>query len=471
MQTQMICRVALLLTAQLTLAAALGGVRGARNLPPSVLLIPAPPSPAGPEFSVGSEAGSAPAPALPSLDVLKIGMEIKNLNYFDLTDDAGDLKEEVKEQKEEANEEAIEEAAGPIEDVEEDAQDAADVVEDTADNAADAIDEGAEDLVEDVADAVLPGGKSLLQKHVLARRSVQLLMGDATVQKKLRRAVEGAVKKTVCPPGLPATVSMGPAPAPAALPLPVGVSSIPPPVNVPPPAGIGGAPAAVLAQLPSPAPAPGPASMCAQPKVHVGFAPADCMKKKHKDHMINQPANGCPVSTKMTISVMDAPLNGANDMLMAEGTLKQAMASGVLQKALKHAMKKVLGFTPKIGNIEIKTTSVKAWDIPKCGSHMSEIVKSFTVHYTRRQVPMALENECTNFVTKIAFSNDHVLDPRDTAHCKKATENFARRWKLGKKDGAKDFEKMCVTFCEAKYGNDAPLCNVNTGDALLGQPL
>jgi len=189
------------------------------------------------------------------------------------------------------------------------------------------------------------------------------------------------------------------------------------------------------------------------PKVHVGFFPGKKMKKKH---LLNSPPIHATVLVK--VSLFERPGNGFSDLAGVEDQLKQAVATGDLLKKLAVAIHAVTGVMPELSAIKVQTTLIKLWDVQKCGGHMNLLVKSFALHYTRRQVPMALYNECTNFATKMSFSHDYILDPRDAARCRKATAKFAKRWKLGEIKNPTYFEPMCQRFCEAKFGEDAPQC-------------
>jgi len=343
----------------------------------------------------------------------------------------------------------------------------------------------------DIGELPWPSKTALLAVH--SKQVPSQLAGTITVQKALRTSIEAAVKNTLCAP----LAGPGPGPAPAQAPapaLPRGPPSgmLPPPVNVALASIRGHAaklPAAVFvpapplpaakptqggvpAPVPAPAPTPGPMG-CVVPKVHVALLPGGKMRKKHVNHMINKPPPNAPMprGVMVRVTLFDRPNNGVNDMQLAKGKLKQALATGQLKTNIKAAVQAVTGVKPKIAGLKVKSSVVKGWDIPKCEGHMSKLVKQLTVTYTRRQVPFALYNECTNFMTKISFSHDYVLDRRDAASCRAATRSFALRWKLGKKDDPKDFGKMCVKFCEAKYGQDAPLCHIAGGDMLTTQPM
>jgi len=153
-----------------------------------------------------------------------------------------------------------------------------------------------------------------------------------------------------------------------------------------------------------------------------------------------------------------------NDMQGVQNCLTQALASGQLKSKLVAAIHGVTGLKPELADIKVKAEAIRLFDFQQCGSHMSKIMKSFTVGYTRRQAPIALYNECTNFMTKMSFSHDYVLDARDATKCRKATRKFALRWKLGESLGPKDFEPMCHNFCEAKFGDDAPQCSFDVDE-------
>lgn len=196
------------------------------------------------------------------------------------------------------------------------------------------------------------------------------------------------------------------------------------------------------------------------------------MKRSHTP-LLNAPKHALPQRRTVIVKVtlVDRPKNGVDDLHASKAILKAMLASGELKTQIKAAIFAVTGVAPKISGLKVKSATVEGWDVKKCSSHMSTIVKSFTIHYSRAQVPLALYNECTNFMTKISFSHDYVLDHRDAARCRIATRKFERKWKYGKKADPKDFGNMCVRFCEAKYGNDAPSCHVSHGDKLAGQPL
>jgi len=181
------------------------------------------------------------------------------------------------------------------------------------------------------------------------------------------------------------------------------------------------------------------------------------VEKRSGGRLLNAPV---PQAISVAVTVYDRPGNGMNDLHFAATELKKALLSGELMERIRSAIYAVTGVVPKVSGLRVKAKVIKQWDIVKCENHMTQLVKSFTVHYTRDQVPMALYNECTNFMTKISFSHDYVLDKRDAARCRAATRKFSMKWKGGKNNNPEDFAGMCGNFCEAKYGNDAPQCRM-----------
>jgi len=220
--------------------------------------------------------------------------------------------------------------------------------------------------------------------------------------------------------------------------------------------------------------------------LHITFRPGQeepnlsLLAVSHQTPMLNKPRPSL-ISTKATVSkkhwsvivdvtITDRPKNGASDLKKAMKQLKKALSSGQLKDSLRGAIYEVTGNAPDIRRIESHANPIKQWDVDKCENHLTNMVNTFTMHYTRAQVPMALYNECTNFMPKMSFSRDHILDSVDTVRCRKATRAFQKRWKFGKNADSKDFQSMCVEACEAKFGIDAPRCHVTEGKKLKKAP-
>lgn len=419
------------------------------------------------------------------MPVTHVETEIENLNYYDLTKEWRDPWD-------------VDETGHDVDASGHRIHDSVDATQSTSTTNDDSPTSttgspGPDPLGEMLGDATGDGPETdsspaLLQESKRSLLQVDALSAGSTVQKKLRDAVEHAVEAIVA-----AAYGAGPAPAPAVAPAPSAGNPTPVPTGPPmgllpkqvslvsrlstPPWGRGApptahmtmtsqapasarslraAPAPGFAASPFPAPAPGPAvDTFPRPKVHVALFPGKKMKKRH---LLNSPP--IHATTIIKVTLFERPGNGINDMPGIKQKLKLAVASGELHKSLAAAIHAVTGVEPILAPIKVTTKMIQQWDIQKCGAHMSMLVKSFTVHYTKRQVPMALYNECTNFMTKFSFSHDYVLDSRDAVRCRKATAKFAKRWKLGDNKDPTEFEPMCQNFCEAKFGDDAPQCQL-----------
>jgi len=267
------------------------------------------------------------------------------------------------------------------------------------------------------------------------------------------------------------SLTAGPAPGPAPMPsLPEGLS---------PGAFLEAKPSkAKKSKGPAPAPAlaPAPADFGPPiPQIFVTFSPGPERKAPHKKvSLLSLPPHTpapTPRSTIVEITFLDTPENAVDDVAAAKPFLEWALSSGMFDQKLEEALQKLTRIPPKIKKVKIDHKhKIEQWDINKCETHIKDIVNEFSHHYTRRQVPVALYNECTNFMTKMSFSHDYVLDPMDTVRCRRATRKFAEKWNHGSNAKEKDFEKMCFHACEAKYGRNAPTCNLHAGDKLLKQP-
>lgn len=408
-------------------AARQAGVRGAVQQPHHHSEV-APPAPAA-------------APEGPAIETTQVQWEMENLNYLDMTEELGDFQEEMMGEGLNA-EQKLKKVHAKEKHIKKDHEE-----QSAVDDFADSIDEGVGDMF----------GTQLMQVN----------SKTDTVQKAMRQAVEASVKALLSD-GCGASPSASPAASPAVASAPAAPPAMaaPPPGMLPPPVAlVSGAKSSLRTKLPpatflpyvaaptpagaAPGPAPGPVMPCPQPQVHVSFAPG-------KKRVLNGPAEH-PVIVKVTI--FDRAGNKLDDMAGVKTELEQAVSSGELKEKIVKAIHEATGVKPQLASLKVKTKIVKQWDFKKCGVHITKLVKKLSVAYSRRQVPLALYNECTVFRTKMSFSHDYILDPRDRSRCRKATRKFAQSWKLDKaKEDPKEFEPLCQRFCEAKFGDDAPQC-------------
>eukprot|EP00747_Dinoflagellata_sp_TGD_P182809 gnl/TRDRNA2_/TRDRNA2_37229_c1_seq1.p1 gnl/TRDRNA2_/TRDRNA2_37229_c1~~gnl/TRDRNA2_/TRDRNA2_37229_c1_seq1.p1 ORF type:complete len:216 (-),score=39.78 gnl/TRDRNA2_/TRDRNA2_37229_c1_seq1:103-729(-) len=195
-------------------------------------------------------------------------------------------------------------------------------------------------------------------------------------------------------------------------------------------------------------------------------------------------------------------------MPLVEGILKTAAENGVMREFILRALYMATRVAPKMDDPpddkydlgELKEVrkyhpfamgydEIKQWSLGQCENHMAKITRWFGNAYTRRQVPIALYNECTNFMVEMSFSHDLIVTREDRMKCRQATVAYSKRWKFAvppvekrvdktttkyarKWDFSLDpmiFRDWCHDTCELRYGKNAPKCNVRSGDKLLDQ--
>jgi len=447
---------------------------------------PAPASAAAPS--------GAPAPAaaskLPSLKALHVNFEIKNFNYYDLTKVTCPKKVKVAKAKAKKVKKMKAKVGKKSPD------DPMEVASQDVDKAVDELHAGSKAIAKQMSGLEpQPGGKKQggvlpwMEKKdaVLLQLGACAPMKDLTESKTeecttimdvLRDAIKDTVRGVIACLHAESQVAVasapGPAPAFAALPVgevaevagaPAGASGL---IPLPPqPAAFlqtrSSVPTNIYPYIPAPAPAFAPAGAPAGPpkgpevNIFVTFKPGRKMEGGK--------------STLVEVTFLDQPNNGVNDIALAMPLIQSSIHSGFFKRMIKKALHAVTGIHPQIRGLAMSMKKIQQWDVMKCENHIKKIVGQFSMHYTRNQVPMALYNECTNFMTKMSFSHDYVLDPQDTLRCRKATAKFQKKWNYGENAEGSDFEDMCHIACEAKYGRNAPTCNIQAGDGLLNQPL
>lgn len=194
-------------------------------------------------------------------------------------------------------------------------------------------------------------------------------------------------------------------------------------------------------------------------------------------------------TTRVEVHVTDITGDGEDHLPDAEQILAMAQANGSLQTKLADKLQVAAGIKPVFSSFATTESPVAQWSLATCKSHMAEVVKRFEVAYTRRMVPIAIFNECTNFMAAASFSKDDIATELDVKRCKAATVRFANQWNLGKgprasiapppglalaatrgkkrkahRKEAVDMTGFCVDVCEHKFGVDAPWCHVTEGD-------
>jgi len=248
----------------------------------------------------------------------------------------------------------------------------------------------------------------------------------------------------------------GPAAAPAAPPkTPSGLAML----------NIAGAPVAGVAASPTTG-----ETGNAPVNVFVTFKPGDTYKMEEETMSFLQ-VGSVARTTYVQIQITDKPMTGMRLVEQAKAAVDKGIADGTLKKELVIQLKKLTSLKPRIifaGQIT-KLRMIPEWSEVTCESHLEKVVRMFEVAYTRRMVPLALYNECTNFVTALSFSHDNIHSPLDKKKCRKASLKFGKRWDFNKaswkygttkKHEQMDYTTFCHDICEIRYGDGAPKCNV-----------
>jgi len=181
--------------------------------------------------------------------------------------------------------------------------------------------------------------------------------------------------------------------------------------------------------------------------------------------------------TRVQVVLTDTPATGDDRLPTIKQVLVNAEKSGLLQAALGAALVKSIGVRPNVTNFAFNNTFVAQWSLESCATHMTQVVHRFSVAYTRRMVPMAIFNECTNFMPAMSFSHDNLPNSMDVHRCRMATIGFAKRWNYGQGNGTAppptglaafldtklkapvDMHGFCVDVCQHKFGSLAPECH------------
>jgi len=249
-------------------------------------------------------------------------------------------------------------------------------------------------------------------------------------------------------------------------------------------AGVG-APAAAAAIEAAAGPAAAAAEKKFQADVFVQFYPGQ------ERPVVEDGDTGRSIVTKVWIR--GAPNTGVFELApWIEGVLKRHEEDGLLQILIQKRLFEATGIAPKIDGItDIQLDAKTQWSLDTCEGHMKKMMREFSKAYTRRMVPTAIYNECTNFVSEVSFSHDRIFDAHDRIKCRHATVKLAKAWNFGqghqpaKKAESEagpapapappvkpakaeiDYKGFCSNVCEIKYGADAPTCHVTEGKDLF----
>jgi len=224
------------------------------------------------------------------------------------------------------------------------------------------------------------------------------------------------------------------------------------------------------------APAPGvaasssPGTIDTDPvNVFVTFKPGD--KYKIEDKISFLQLGSVARTTIVQVQITDKPATGLRYVEQARVVIEKGIADGTIKRDLMIALTKATSLKPRIIFVGKKSQMriIPEWSEVTCESHLEKVVRMFEVAYTRRKVPMAFYNECTNFLPALSFSHDNIHSPFDKTKCRTASVKFAKRWNFNKaswkygttkKHEQMDYTAFCHDICEIRYGDGAPKCNV-----------
>jgi hypothetical protein len=226
-------------------------------------------------------------------------------------------------------------------------------------------------------------------------------------------------------------------------------------------------------------------------------------------------------SVFLEVLVTEKPHTGVEELPAAMEVIRRVQ--GDLFVALKNSLRRFVDFKPIVGGMYVNWVKLRPFSGDKCEAKMDRLVHDFSVSYTRRLVPWALYNECTNYMTAMSFSHDEVVDKLDRAKCRAWTHTFMEKWNYGMgvkevvpnnlfdckagharrhrgwSDAKKcwcchhqnvfcdhgatcpepevnrtkhvDYKCWCRGVCESKYGVGAPICHISDGAKLYHQPV
>jgi len=226
------------------------------------------------------------------------------------------------------------------------------------------------------------------------------------------------------------------------------------------------------AASPAAPPAPAPSGPFAGSRVWVAFQPG-------AERVLANYANPTPgpcgnlnfantgFSTLVTAYVFGAPGSGVDELPKIESFLKSQMKDWRLYGNISDTLYELTGFEADIRDMEVVKEDIHQWSENVCDGHFKKVLHNFEMTYTRRMVPTALFNECTNFGPALSFTRDEMLTKLDKFRCRKSVVKFAKMWNYGKgeKKGDNsavplDIKEFCHDVCEIKFGNGAPQCHV-----------
>lgn len=195
--------------------------------------------------------------------------------------------------------------------------------------------------------------------------------------------------------------------------------------------------------------------------------PVNNLKRQEGEHVfrhmnpVGSSSDSVGSTTRVEVSLTPKATTTAEQMDLTKAVVQHSIDSGDLTRRIQNAVAKVSGVNSTIDNLKAEDEKVERWDVTGCETHMSDVAKKFSVAYTRRMVPMAIFNECTNFLPALSFSPDFKPTMMDVTRCRQATVNFVKHWNYGGHGSTKappNFNAFCMDVCTFRYGEGSPKC-------------
>lgn len=136
-------------------------------------------------------------------------------------------------------------------------------------------------------------------------------------------------------------------------------------------------------------------------------------------------------TTKVVVTITQLHGNGIDELPSVRKVLNSSCLKGEIIPALVDSIQDVTGVKSHINAFMVADHEIEQWSVEGCDAHMSHVVRKFEEAYTRREVPMAIFNECTNYMPALSFSHDMKPTHEDVRRCREATVKFVNAWNFG----------------------------------------
>jgi hypothetical protein len=136
-------------------------------------------------------------------------------------------------------------------------------------------------------------------------------------------------------------------------------------------------------------------------------------------------------TTKVVVTITQLPGNGIDELPSIRSIINASCMQGQIIPAIQESILDVTGVKSNLASFKIGEQEIAQWSIQSCSAHMTKVVRRFENAYTRREVPMAIFNECTNYMPALSFSHDMKPTHEDVRRCRESTVKFVNAWNYG----------------------------------------